>query len=59
MTRNAFSDQLQNLVTQAYEEQLSMMDVWGVLSEQFKVVELMLDMEIVTQYKKARDEKND
>jgi|GEM_PF-6469580 len=59
MTRDEFVGQLQELVSQAYEEKLPMMHLWGVLSEQFKLVELMLDMEIVTQYKKARDEKND
>jgi hypothetical protein len=59
MTRDEFSDQLQALVSHAYEEKLPMLHLWSVLSEQFKLVELMLDMEIVTQYKKARDEKND
>ena len=57
MTRDEFSNQLQKLVTQAYEEQLSIMDVWGVLSsEQAKLAELMLDIEIVRQYKRIRDE---
>ena len=56
MTRDEFSDQLQKLVTQANEEHLSLMHLWSVLSEQAKLAELMLDIEIVRQYKRIRDE---
>lgn len=56
MTRDEFSDQLQKLVTQANEEHLSLMLLWSVLSEQVKLAELMLDIEIVRQYKRIRDE---
>lgn len=58
MTRNEFNEQLQELIALAYEDHLPIMDVWSVLSEHLKVAGLMLDFEILVNYKKGRDEKN-
>lgn len=59
MNRDEFNNQLQALIESAYEDKLSIMNVWGVLSEHIKVAELMLDFEILSKYKNAIKEESD
>lgn len=56
MTRDEFIEQMQELITQAHEERLPMIDLWSALAEQYKFAEVLLDLEIVTCYKKSMDE---